>query len=626
MNLIAVARYLALFVPLLCSTLTDASGYKPRHIIGSGERILQMGKGVDMPPGKGKGAEMPPGKGKGGDMPEMPGKGKGAEMPGKGLPAKGKGSSGKKAGYDIYHIEYELDQYLDGHQFSFKTLPPVYKGKGKGAPIYYAKGKGSSGKGKGGSKSAKKSKKDGPAKGKGYYPSPVFHMPVTEAPSTAISGAPVSSADAVTAPTQMPNMDSGSNSQQSVTDPPTTAGPFVQTSRFQLVHTLAQDVSGGEQDKWNTLAATTGEYLDDFFSENFASPGSSSVFSYNKAVTTRVGGTNTMHVYDCEIHFFPSSRVPPKEDLDNAVQFAFVTEIGEYLEWLEENLENEYSGTTAAAFGWAFQAAQSSPSPPPVVQSSEKGDADPDLLTEEEDGNSESSTAGVAAGAAGAGAFMLMIGAFMIVRRGRNRGDAVGKFLDEGDGHITLAGETYAGETYTGETYAGGSSLGDAQSEMHRTGGVVANREMSTTSSVVGDHHDAYGHHNDDASVKSASSATNVGAADWNEFQRVLHPDPMAHPEYDDMSEALSRGRSHSETFESHPQETEYDEQHEAQQYAAEPLEPSRLSNVREVEEESFNDEDESGDMYSEEYDSPEPESSIATMRVDHTQLQDVQL
>eukprot|EP00523_Entomoneis_sp_CCMP467_P019229 CAMPEP_0168819198 /NCGR_PEP_ID=MMETSP0726-20121227/8168_1 /TAXON_ID=265536 /ORGANISM="Amphiprora sp., Strain CCMP467" /LENGTH=620 /DNA_ID=CAMNT_0008871587 /DNA_START=102 /DNA_END=1964 /DNA_ORIENTATION=+ len=498
-------------------------GYSPTYSKGKGVGPPPTGKGIDPPP----------------PIPPPPPKGKGI-APTYLAPVAHKG---KRDSYHDMVVEYIVE-------------PPSYA-KGKGY------GKGSWGKGKGGSW-GKKGKKDddydydGYGKGKGYYkgkgkgvlPPPVA-MPSTIQPTLNETMPPVSSNSSMDGPDMPPppTLTPGGNRQQGLTDSPTAAGETRSLRGFQISYTLATTLTGNNMPKWIESAEATEAYIDNFFATNFGAISATNSFAFDKAITTLVGGDNDVHRYRTVLHFFPSSAIPSDESLDNAIAYAFTTEESDYLTWLSDNLSNEYGGTTDISFAWTETRSYGDDDDDDDSQPAQEQtdtttgdvvDGTPDdepKTTAESSESSESSdgsdnTATIAAAAAAAGIFSLLVGGLIIRRRGRRRVDDMGKFVEE-DGHITLA------ETYAGDTYATEPSKANNEAVMGPT---------TTTTSSVGDphHDDAYDHHNDDASVKSTQSA---GPTDWNDFQRVIHPDPMSHPEYDNMSEALSRGRSGSETY-----------------------------------------------------------------------------
>ena len=393
----------------------------------------------------------------------------------------------------------------------------------------------------------------------------------------------------------------GGSSQQSVGTPaPTQPGPAIETALYELTLSYSPasaDVSAADITEFE---AATAEYLNDFFAVNFADPNQNSVFSFNEAVTTRQGGSNTLHQFKTVIHFFPASRVPPTRDLDNAIEFAFVQGRDDYLDDLEA-LNSVYAGTTSVGFDFADPA-------PAVEQSAEQ----------ETTGSSESSggSAAPASIGAAAGAMALLLGGMLMYRRRRSRQDG-GKDIDDADGHFTVAGDTYAGET----------SMGDNNSEavypgMHNDAYSAADHTYAGDRSC----------NNDDAA--SVKSATSIGASDWTDFRKILHPDPMSYPEYDNMSSALQQGRSQSEYYEGH--ETSADNQsigsHDSShvQHQPQPLQStSRLSNVREEANDDDNDDDSEEEVcieedFSDEYSSSDDGSD--QMGLDHSQLEDVQL
>lgn len=640
---------------------------------------------------KGKGIVVPPpiyysatgkrdgyfAKGKGGGY-LIKGKGGGyiAKGKGGGYIAKGKGdgyiAKGKGGGY--------LAKGKGGGYLSKGEGGYLYKGKGKGGGyIYKGRGGGYYGKGKG-----KKSKKYG---GKGYdkytpikkkiiVPIPFSSLAPTVTPTKTTTMAPFSSADVTYAPvpstgvTMTPTTGGvgSSSTQQNVPDPAPVAPPApisVELNRFQLTLTVATSIEGESQRRFDELEEATFGYLDAFYADSFDSRGGPVVFDYNRLELSRVGGTNNnIHVFDAEVFFNPGSRVPPDTEMNNALEFAFTTARSEYLRWLEESLRNEYSATTAVSF--AFTTTLNGEITPDPASENTDEDDNGDLFTGtiDDNGESTSNTATVAAASASAGVFLLLLGGLAIFRRssGGSNHDAVRKLFDEVvDGHITVA------ETYAGETYAGTSASGDNQSVTHHAAVQMLtnsntnhhhlhhNKTSSTPSIASDDHDDQYGHHNDDsASVKSSSSA-GIGAADWNDFQRVLHPDPMSEPEYDNMHEALSRGRSQCESYEEVDVNSRSSSSSSSggsgrrnvveptqQQYRSEssvdqPI--NRLSKVQESEEEEHqhnhhhnNNNEENhgngGDIFSDEYHkNPDPPATNGNIQVmDDTKLEDVQL
>jgi hypothetical protein len=194
-----------------------------------------------------------------------------------------------------------------------------------------------------------------------------------------------------------------------------------------------------QQTEIDALADLTDTYLDDFFSIVFES---SSLAQFEGSTTLEDEtivrfGQPVQTSYFTDLTFSGSSQIPSDGELNGLLSSAFRGDnLATYLAEVQALPRSNFFATTSAV---TFS----------------------DLADTRSMGGSDLASGvpavGIAA-AAGAGAFFVAVVGLMLYRRRDQDDDEAGKFLD-GDGHVTVAGETYQG---------GGSSL-DSQSGVHRT-------------------------------------------------------------------------------------------------------------------------------------------------------------
>ena len=256
-------------------------------------------------------------------------------------------------------------------------------------------------------------------------------------------------------------------------------------------------------------------------------------------------------VHDCDQHFFdyvvflPGSAEPRQPELDEAVEYAFTDpdRRNAYIARMQQTLgtTNPFRDITRVKFAWSptMQSVENPTEPASTVSTPQEPVDQIDTASAQggSGGGSSSQNTGAAAGAgaAGAGIFVVLLGAFFISRRGHMEDDeeAMGKFIDEADGHVTVAGETFAGETH-------GSSVGEDQQQQLQQQKQLLERLQEQQQAGLSP-----------PATSSEESSGAMGASNWDDFQRNLNEDSepgLAPSDWDDMHEALSAGRPPSPT------------------------------------------------------------------------------
>jgi hypothetical protein len=193
-----------------------------------------------------------------------------------------------------------------------------------------------------------------------------------------------------------------------------------------------------QQTEVDALVDLTESYLDEFFTIVFDSSGLAELegtTTVEDETIVRFGQPVQIR-YLTDLTFASSSQIPPIGELNGLLASAFRGDNLDTYETLVQGLpqSNIFSTTTAVEFSELSASAEAEAASP----------------------TSSATTSGIAA-AAGAGAFFIVVAGLVLYRR-REVGADDGKYLDgDGDGHMTVAGETYAG-----------SSL-DSQSGIHQT-------------------------------------------------------------------------------------------------------------------------------------------------------------
>jgi len=199
---------------------------------------------------------------------------------------------------------------------------------------------------------------------------------------------------------------------------------------FEIRYTIAQTDIPGFTD-YDGVTALTSRYINDhFFSVYAADPG----VEFSESQTGRTGenfelGQPVQVFYQTNVTFAGSSaEIPSVSDLDASLEAAFTSMGEKYLEELQGLEMNIFSTTSSYEFLFVSESEDA----PPAADGAGSLDA--------------GTTAGIAV-AAGAGAFVVLITAVVLHRRRQEAddNDRLVKYVEEGDGHMTVAGETYAG-------------------------------------------------------------------------------------------------------------------------------------------------------------------------------------
>jgi len=212
--------------------------------------------------------------------------------------------------------------------------------------------------------------------------------------------------------------------------------------------------------------------------------------------------------------------VPSVAELDNFLLDYFTTNGEVYLAALQALQDNIFA--TTSAFTFSFN-----------TNSQERpggGDGASPTSTD------TAKTAGIAVAAA-AGGFVVLISAIMFARRrsAYEEDENLVKYVEEHDGHMTVAGETYAGETYAGTISLDSRSL-------HRTeeGGMSSECESADpsqwegyahygtrtpqfrTSSPTGTSGSSEGHESDESESSDVSGETSSGVSSASSQRRKI--------------------------------------------------------------------------------------------------------
>lgn len=198
----------------------------------------------------------------------------------------------------------------------------------------------------------------------------------------------------------------------------------LQVTNFEISYTIDQQQIPTTTD-YDGLTSATSSYLQSAFQQYFLSFPAVLFSSSLTLRTNQVFNLNQPVIVDFNttVTFSPGSQQPAVSELDGVVNTAFTTNNANYLAVLTGLQGNIFSTTTVATFS-------------PLVLSSEKSSTTTAAAAK---------TAGIAV-AAGAGAFIVLVGAIMVHRR---RGDStqddetLRKFNE--DGHMTVAGDTFVG-------------------------------------------------------------------------------------------------------------------------------------------------------------------------------------
>ena len=351
----------------------------------------------------------------------------------------------------------------------------------------------------------------------------------------------------------------------------------IYSEQYALTYEYSGSASAVDND-FTALTAVTQTFLTDFFAFNFRVE--QNMFVFDSSATVQRGGTSTTRIFNTSVTFknrvFPVP-LPDQDDMREAVKFAFSnpTDKADYIGMITNTLitgDNPFKSTKEVIFRYVdepiLSAETSPPTEPPVAspasQSSEGNDGSQEQYSQESTGNSTQT--GILAGAVGAGVFAVLVGGLLIRRRSQ-RGDheSMGKFIDEVDGHVTVAGETFAGETH-GSSITGEDHHNQQPQDHTHPGGLYRQSLPS-----------------------SGSESSSVGASNWDSFQRNLNhqqDEPgMSPQEWDNMHEALSAGRPPSPpNWTASMLEDVMEEEHEDEFSYSEdsaPYEPGPMEDVR---------------------------------------------
>jgi hypothetical protein len=238
------------------------------------------------------------------------------------------------------------------------------------------------------------------------------------------------------------------------------------TTPFTISYTLDLFRVPSDTD-YTGVTALTGTFLETYFKQYFSNV---TTVHFTTSVTSRMGETfngptQPLSVeYNSTLSFkSDSASIPTTSELDRLVANAFAASGGQalYLTQLRAlTINNLFQSTTAITFAQGVTKAASP---------SGNGSAISGSL-------SAATTAGLAV-AAGAGAFILLAAGIMVVRRrGGDEREQLGKYTD-GDGHMTVSGDTY-----TGAASMDSQSIQQAGVE-HRQAGSWANQSHFSASS-----------------------------------------------------------------------------------------------------------------------------------------------
>lgn len=190
--------------------------------------------------------------------------------------------------------------------------------------------------------------------------------------------------------------------------------------------------------EYNSVAGLTGTYLNEYFRSVFDSTNLTNFKGSNTVlVSNRFNFNQPIEIaYETTVTFYPSANIPTHSELNTLLAAAFTGDkLNTYLGLIQAlPSSNIFSTTSVISFQSVSSASASS--------------------------SSTARNAGLAA-AAGTGAIIFIIAGISLLRNRRSDSEEITKYI-EGDGHMTIAGDTYEGTCEASSAYDNASSDGRA--------------------------------------------------------------------------------------------------------------------------------------------------------------------